>query len=178
MVGLTVARKGQGTREQRRTRGSLRVHYQDSDKVSLSAGEYTDDTEEECRMDFGYTVTTDKSVDEAVQGLAEALKSRKFGVLWDFDLTAKLREKEQPFAQPYRVLEVCNPFHAQRVISQDLTVGYFLPCKIVVYEGEDGTTQIGLPRPTKLMEVIGNPALDEVAKEVEDALIGAIDEAK
>lgn len=58
---------------------------------------------------FNYTVETSKSRDEAVHTLEENLKEEKFGVLWNFDLTAKLQEKGTDFGTPFTVLEVCNP---------------------------------------------------------------------
>ncbi|WP_018131610.1 DUF302 domain-containing protein [Effusibacillus pohliae] len=125
---------------------------------------------------FHYTVETNKSVDEAVAAVEESLKSRKFGVLWQFDITAKLQEKGIDFTQPYRVLEVCNPVEAARVLSQNGLMGYFLPCKIVVYH-ENGTTKIGLPKPTVLVDLVDDPALQEIAKRVEDTLIEAVNEA-
>ena len=42
---------------------------------------------------FDYTVKTPKSLEEAISSLEENLKSEGFGVLWNFDLTAKLQEK-------------------------------------------------------------------------------------
>lgn len=94
-------------------------------------------------MDFHYTVTTDKSIDEAINSLEQNLKEHKFGILWQLDLPAKLQEKGvEGFTTPYRVLEVCNPFEAARVLSRNELVGYFLPCKITVYESE-GKTKIG-----------------------------------
>jgi uncharacterized protein (DUF302 family) len=126
---------------------------------------------------FHYTVETKKSVDEAVKAVEESLKNHKFGVLWQLDLPAKLQEKGVEFTQPYRILEVCNPVEAKRVLTQNSLVGYFLPCKVVIYE-EQGTTKIGLPKPTVLMGVVNDPALKEVAERVENVLIQAIDEAK
>ena len=104
---------------------------------------------------FNYTVETSKSRDEAVHTLEENLKEEKFGVLWNFDLTAKLQEKGTDFDTPFTVLEVCNPQEANQVLSEDLLVGYFLPCKIVVYE-ENGTTKIGMPKPSALIEMVQN----------------------
>lgn len=100
---------------------------------------------------FHYTVETDKSIEGAVQSVEQSLKNHKFGVLWQMDIPAKLQEKGVDFNQPFRVLEVCNPVEAKRVLSQNSLGGYFLPCKVVVYE-ENGRTKIGLPRPTALME--------------------------
>lgn len=125
---------------------------------------------------FNYTVETPKSRDEAVQALEENLKSEKFGVLWNFDLTAKLKEKGTDFDTPFTVLEVCNPEEANKVLSEDLMVGYFLPCKIVVYE-EKGTTKIGMPRPTALTDMVQNDSIKNIAVEIEKRLIGCIDQS-
>lgn len=126
---------------------------------------------------FHYTVETEKGIDEAVQAVEDALKNHKFGVLWKLDLTSKLQEKGLNFNQPYRVLEVCNPVEAERVLSQNSLVGYFLPCKIVVYE-VDGKTKIGLPKPTALMDVLNDAQLQEIAQGVEATLIEAVNEAR
>ena len=127
-------------------------------------------------MNFHYTVETEKSMDEAVKALEASLKEEQFGVLWDFDLTAKLQEKGLGFKTGYRVLEVCNPKEANRVLQEDKVVGYFLPCKIVVYEDE-GKTKIGLPKPTTLIELANNDKLTEIATDVENRLIRSIDHA-
>lgn len=126
---------------------------------------------------FDYTVTVEKTVDEAVAALEESLKKRKFGVLWQLNIPEKLKEKGVSFEVPYRVLEVCNPHEAKEVLSTNLMVGYFLPCKIVVYE-DQGTTKIGMPKPTFLMEAVGDERLKETAQRVEKALQEAIDEVK
>lgn len=126
---------------------------------------------------FNYTVETSKSRDEAVQTLEENLKAEKFGVLWNFDLTANLQEKGTDFDTPFTVLEVCNPQEANRVLSEDLLVGYFLPCKIVVYE-ENGTTKIGMPKPSALIEMVNNDSIKKIAVDIEERLIGCIDKSK
>jgi len=128
-------------------------------------------------MDFHYSVTTNKTVDEAVAALEVSLQANKFGVLWQLDIPATLQKKGVDFTTPYRVLEVCNPHEAKKVLSQNPLVGYFLPCKIVVYEA-DGQTHIGMPRPSVLMDVIHDLALAGIAEEVETSLIQAVNEAK
>ena len=122
---------------------------------------------------FHYTATTSKGMDQLVADLEQNLKKRAFGILWSFDLTGTLQAKGVDYTKPYRILEVCNPVKAQQVLSKDDLVGYFLPCKIAVYE-DAGRTKIGMPKPTVLMQVINNPSLDLLAKEVEDALVDAI----
>ncbi|PIC56436.1 hypothetical protein CSV80_14390 [Sporosarcina sp. P12(2017)] len=123
---------------------------------------------------FDYTVETSKSKDEAVKDLEANLKDDKFGVLWNFDLTAKLQEKGTDFNTPYTILEVCNPQEANRILSENLLVGYFLPCKIVVFE-EEGITKIGMPKPSALIEMVNNDSLMEIAADIEKRLVGCID---
>jgi uncharacterized protein (DUF302 family) len=125
---------------------------------------------------FHYTVETEKSMDEAIQSLEASLKEEQFGVLWDFDVQNKLQEKGLEFDQSYRILEVCNPKEAQRVLLNNSLVGYFLPCKIVVYQ-EGGITKIGMPKPTSLIGMVNDGSLAEIAKDVEERLIASIDKS-
>lgn len=128
-------------------------------------------------MSFHYTVETSKTVDQAVSDLSDELQTEKFGVLWDFDLSAKLQEKGMDFQTPYRVLEVCNPKEAERVLNEDKLVGYFLPCKIVVFD-DNGQTKIGMPKPTTLLNLAGQDNLTEIGNNIEKRLISCIDESK
>lgn len=125
---------------------------------------------------FDYTVETSKTVEETVRSLEENLKEEKFGVLWNFDLTAKLQEKGVDFDVPYTILEVCNPHEAKRVLSENLLVGYFLPCKIVVYK-DGNTTKIGLPKPTTLIEMLQDEKIKGIAEDIEKRLISSIDKS-
>lgn len=109
--------------------------------------------------------------------LADNLKAEKFGVLWQLDLKEKLKEKGVEFDQTYHILEVCNPVEAKRVLSENLLVGYFLPCKITVYT-DGGVTKIGLPKPTALIELIDNDKLQAIAQDIEQRLIACIDRSR
>lgn len=126
---------------------------------------------------FHYTVETSKTVEEAIESLEENLKKEQFGLLWQFDIKEKLQDKGLEFDQSFRVLEVCNPFDAQRVLQQNQLVGYFLPCKIVVYESDIGT-KIGMPKPSALVELTEDDSVKTYAKEIEDRLIGCINHSK
>ncbi|MCM3162057.1 DUF302 domain-containing protein [Metabacillus litoralis] len=125
---------------------------------------------------FDYTVETTKNIQEAISSLETSLKEEKFGVLWMFDIKEKLQEKGLEFESDYLVLEVCNPHEAERVLKENLLVGYFLPCKIVVYS-DRGRTKIGMPRPTALINLVNNEEVKKLAKDIEERLIKCIDES-
>lgn len=122
---------------------------------------------------FDYTVTTDHNVEEAIQSLEESLKAEKFGVLWKFDIKEKFQQNGLDFEKEFKVLEVCNPQEAYRVLNENEMAGYFLPCKIVVYEDHE-QTKIGLPKPSALISLLKDEKMQELAKDIEDRLIGCI----
>ncbi|PQD94638.1 hypothetical protein CYL18_13330 [Pradoshia eiseniae] len=127
---------------------------------------------------FHYTVETSKSLADALQSLEESLKEDKFGVLWKFDVKDTLKNKGFELENPYMILEVCNPKEAHKVLSANELVGYFLPCKIVVYQDNQGKTKIGMPKPSTLIEMVDDDTLKEIASDIEDRLIACMDKAK
>lgn len=124
---------------------------------------------------FHYTVATNLPVEETVNMFGDILKKEKFGVLWDFDIQETLKNKGFDYDRKYRVLEVCNPQAANEVLTQNHMVGYFLPCKIVVYE-DQGKTKIGMPKPTTLMGLTEDASLKGIAEDIEARLVSCMDQ--
>jgi uncharacterized protein (DUF302 family) len=125
-----------------------------------------------------YTVDTSKSFEQASSDLDAAVKRHGFGVLHVHDLGNTLRSKGQNFTEQCRVFEVCNPAQAARVLASDMQMNMALPCRISVYT-QNGKTKIGMIKPTDMLAMLSkDPALSQVAKEVDDKTTQMIDEAK
>jgi uncharacterized protein (DUF302 family) len=125
-----------------------------------------------------YVVDTEKSFEQAAADLETEVKNLGFGVLHIHDLGKTLRGKGVDFAEDCRVFEVCNPLQAAKVLSVDMKLNMALPCRISVYT-EKGSTRIGLIKPTQMLSSLSNdPALMEVANDVEAKTIQMIDNAK
>lgn len=124
-----------------------------------------------------YEVITNKSFDDAVSSVIKSLEEQKFGVLWKMNFKDKLKEKEIDFENNIMVLEVCNPQKAKEVLSKHIEAGYFLPCKIVVYE-DKGCVKIGMLKPEILIEMLNFDDLTDIAKDVQNTMIAAITNAK
>ena len=125
-----------------------------------------------------YVVTSSKSVEQASADLETAVKQHGFGVLHTYDLKQTLASKGVELPHECRILEVCNPRQAARVLSADMSMNMALPCRISVYE-EGGQTRIGMVRPTALLAGLSeSPSLREVAEDVEQATIRMIEDAK
>lgn len=127
-------------------------------------------------MNIKYEKKTNESFDQALESIKRELKERKFGVLWELNFKDKLAEHDIDFPNNFKILEVCNPKQANEVLSKHIEVGYFLPCKMVVYENE-GNVFIGTTRPELLIGMMGYDDLGNTASEVERVLIEAIDAA-
>jgi uncharacterized protein (DUF302 family) len=125
-----------------------------------------------------HVIESKKSVGRAAADLEEAVKRHDFGVLHVYDLKAKLNEKGVEFAQECRILEVCNPKQAAKVLDANMSISLALPCRISVYD-EQGKTKIGTILPTALLSLFpGSGELGGVAEEVEKAILQMMEEAK
>jgi len=125
-----------------------------------------------------YIVETEKSFNQASADLEAAVKRHGFGVLHIHDLGATLRGKGIAFDEECRIFEVCNPGQAAKVLSSDMRLNMALPCRISVFT-EKGKTKVGLIRPVQMLSALSpDPALVQVAQEVEEKIIRMVDDAK
>ena len=125
-----------------------------------------------------YVVKSSKSVDQATSDLEAAVKANGFGVLHQYDLKKTLAGKGVDLPHECRILEVCNPKQAARVLDANMGMNIALPCRISVYE-DGGTTWIGMARPTAMLASLSESSeLRAVAEEVEQATIRMIEQAK
>ncbi len=125
-----------------------------------------------------YITETKKSFEQASMDLESAVKRHNFGVLHVHDLGTTLRSKGIVFDEQCKVFEVCNPAQAAKVLSTDMRLNMALPCRISVFT-EKGKTKIGLIKPMQMLSALSqDPALIQVAKEVEEQTIQMIDEAQ
>ncbi len=125
-----------------------------------------------------YIVETAKAFDQAAVDLEAAVKRLGFGVLHVHDLGATLRSKGIAVEEQCKIFEVCNPQQAAKVLSTDMRLNMALPCRISVFT-QKGETKIGLIKPVQMLSALSNdPALIQVAKEVEEKTIQMVDEAK
>ncbi len=109
------------------------------------------------------------------QRLPEISVQHKFGVQASHNLREKMESKGVPFARECRVLEVCNPQHAQVALNQAIEISTALPCRIAVYTEGDRTV-LATIKPTALLSMFNAPGAAATAREVEAAMIRIMDE--
>lgn len=124
---------------------------------------------------YGISVALDLDYDRAVEQAVAALKEQGFGILTEIDVQATLKKKLDVDFRRYVILGACNPPLAYRALSAEQQVGLLLPCNVIVFENDDGTSTVSALNPMAAMTVAGNPALEEVARLATARLTAAID---
>jgi uncharacterized protein (DUF302 family) len=125
-------------------------------------------------LEYGYVSSVDVPFEEAVDRLEAGLKSEGFGVLCKIDIQAKLKEKLGVEFPRYVILGACNPPLAYQALQQEIDLGLLLPCNAVVYE-RDGRVFAGAVDAAKMLSIVGNPAMEPMAKDVNQRLRRAVD---
>ena len=120
-------------------------------------------------MDIALETRTSLSYDEAIQRCRDALTAEGFGVLTEIDIRATLKKKLGVDHEPYVILGACHPPSAHRALTAFPAIGVLLPCNVTV-SVERGQTVIRAMNPEAAMGVVAEPAIDQVATEVGEAL--------
>ena len=123
-----------------------------------------------------YQIKSNKALDEIERGLAESAARHRFGVIAIHDLRDTLKKKGVDLSMECRIYEVCNPQQAKKVLEADGAISTALPCRISVY-GSQGNYTLATMRPTEMMKAFGNPAIEPVAREVEDVILRMMQDA-
>ena len=121
-------------------------------------------------MTYYMTKTVSQSYDQALAAATDALKGEGFGVLTEIDVAATLKAKLGADFPRYKILGACNPPLALKALTAENQVGVLLPCNVVVQEHKDGRVEVSAMDPVGAMEMIGNPTLTEIARDVKGRL--------
>jgi uncharacterized protein (DUF302 family) len=113
--------------------------------------------------------------EDTVARAREELAHEGFGVLSEIDVAAKMKEKLDKDMQPYLILGACAPPLAWKALQSQPDLGVLLPCNVVVYVDAEGRTIVSAMEPRAALELIGDPVVDEVAKEVSARLQRVVD---
>jgi uncharacterized protein (DUF302 family) len=125
---------------------------------------------------YTLTQTTELSFADAVERVRAELATEGFGVLCEIDVRATLKQKLDVEREPYVILGACNPPLAHRALEAEPDLGVLLPCNIVVYE-RDGETVVSAVDAERMLSIVDNDELAEVAGEVRRRLATVVERA-
>ena len=125
---------------------------------------------------YGIYAETDKPFEAALQAVRDALKANGFGVLWEIDVKATMKQKLGQEFTDYVILGACNPPIAHQALSAEPNIGLLLPCTCIVRR-EAGKTILGAIEPHELMGLTGRTDLKPFADRVGATLEKVLEEA-
>jgi uncharacterized protein (DUF302 family) len=115
---------------------------------------------------FGFAQELNISYEEALIKVQEALKEEGFGVLTTIDVQSTLKKKLDVDFRKYTILGACNPPYAFQALQNDLDVGLFLPCNVIIYETDDYNVYVSAINPLSVLGEIQNEKLGIIAEAV------------
>ena len=126
-------------------------------------------------MNYGYKRTVELSFEEVDDRIRSSLEHQGFGVLTEIDVKNTLKKKLDKDFQKYTILGACNPPLAFEALEDEQAIGLLLPCNVVLWENEDSSTTIAAIDADKMMTIVKNNQLYNLAKKVNTLLKKAVD---
>lgn len=124
----------------------------------------------ELKTPYAFGKIVELSYGEAEKRVREELLKEGFGILTEIDVRQKFKEKLGKDFRDYIILGACNPAMAYEAFGKELNIGTLLPCNVVVYGTDGGTTSVMIMDPVAALSVIGNPELTELAVRVKEKM--------
>ncbi len=119
---------------------------------------------------LGFNVYLQDAYESVLERVTEELKKEGFGVLTEIDVKATLKKKLDVDFRPYKILGACNPPLAYKALTAAPESGLLLPCNVTVSDEGDGRILVSIIDPNKMMGILKNPQLEEVACDAEARL--------
>jgi uncharacterized protein (DUF302 family) len=126
-------------------------------------------------MPYYYNKIISGKFDDVIAKVTDELKKEGFGVLTQIDVSQTLKNKLNVDFRPYMILGACNPPFAYRALQAEDKIGTMLPCNVIVQEQPDGSVDIAAIEPMTSMQAVKNPALEQIAAEIQEKLHRVID---
>ncbi len=121
-------------------------------------------------MSYYFSKIINESFDKTIIKVVLSLKNEGFGVLTEIDVKETLKKKLDVDFQKYTILGACNPSLAYKALKAEAKIGIMLPCNVIVQEISEGEVEIAAVDPVASMKAVENPALLEMANQVQEKL--------
>ncbi|NIM57980.1 MAG: DUF302 domain-containing protein [Candidatus Aminicenantes bacterium] len=121
-------------------------------------------------MSYYFSKKINESYEKTLEKVIESLKSEGFGILTEIDVKETLKNKLDVDFQKYKILGACNPPFAYEALKAENKIGTMLPCNVIVQEMSEGQMEVAAVDPVASMKAIDNPALLEIANQVQGKL--------
>ncbi len=122
---------------------------------------------------YSFEKTYNKGAEAIFGELHRKLKEKDMVILSYIDVK-EIFSKMKEDIEPYYILDVCYPPAAVELIHENVDIGAFIPCKIVIIQKGD-KTKVLMPKPSvQSREYLGTDG--KIAEKYENIIIGVLEE--
>ena len=125
-------------------------------------------------MKYIVTRSFDLPFQDVVEKTLSSLQKEWFGVLQQTNLSEKIQNTLGKAMKKYELLMVCHPGFAYDIIHDDLDLGVFLPCTVIVYERDNDVVVSALQAKVLAEKMIENHKKDEIMEYIWNVIERAI----
>ena len=126
-------------------------------------------------MEYCYQRVINDSFENVEARTRESIEEQGFGVLTEINVKDTLKKKLDVEFSKYIIIGACNPPLAFDALKIEKGVGLFMPCNVVLWENEDGSTTVSAVDTTIMSDRIQNDKIEEIAQRVNKILKTALD---
>ncbi len=126
-------------------------------------------------IEYGLVLDLRTPLHELRPRVEAALKEEGFGILTEIDVQATLKKKLGVDVPAQLILGACNPPLAHGAMELEPDVGLLLPCNVVLRELAGGRTRVAVMNVGRVMSLVDNAALRELAGQVDLRLRRVLD---
>jgi len=126
-------------------------------------------------MKYYISKTIKGKFDKTVSKISKLLEEESFGIITKIDVKDTIRKKLDVDYKDYIIMSACNPRLAIRALQLEDKIGALLPCNLIVIDQGDGNIEIAYMDAENLLEHIGNPELEVLAREVNNTFSRVLD---
>ena len=121
-------------------------------------------------MSYYFSKIINESFDKTIMKVVLSLKNEGFGVLTEIDVKETLKKKLDVDFQKYTILGACNPSFAYKALKAENKIGIMMPCNVIIQEISEDEIEIAAVDPVVSMKAVENPALLEMANQIQEKL--------
>jgi len=121
-------------------------------------------------MKYYIDTTVETSFNKAIELVKNTLPEFGFGIVTEFSVDKKFKEKLGIDYRQYTVLGACNPKYAYDALQAESMIGTMLPCNIVVQEINENEILIAAIDPVASMQAVENSKLINAAHSIKEML--------
>lgn len=126
-------------------------------------------------MEYYISRVVEGEFSEVLERVAGFLREEGFGIKTEIDLDGTFNEKLGVAFKRYHILGACNPGIAFQAVQQEDKIGVFLPCNVILIEQEAGMVEVASVDVIQMMGPIGNKALMDIARSIDESLRRVMD---